>query len=699
MRKLIPLIIISFLLTPLLALADGMLMPPYGYSVREAEQKAVIFYEDETKTETLILSILFEGDAEDFAWVVPTPTQPEVDKASRNLFESLEELTAPSYDYYSAPLGLGYMGATENDSQKVEVVERKKVDYYDVATLSADDSSALSNWLNDNGYTYPKKYEYVLNSYIENDWYFVAVKIDTSALDSDASSQLKEGQATPLKLTFTTDNIVYPLKISSVINEEDSLEIPQLQGGIGIPIYTDGVIDKALTIDEKDVLSHSVSQGFIGDSGTIEMWVRLSDYTTVEYGYRELANLASVSDADLFEFRKANERLQFVIYNETGSSFKIYQTDSSLDWTSDWTHLAVTWQGTELPKFYFNGELIKTGPTPQGSISGEMPDFTNANFYLGQRGKSKSTYALNGLIDEARVSNQARTAEEIAASYNEGLGQALEADSSTAFLMHFDSDLVIYDKDGEAASSASLRRLTNLTTTPTITKKTDESVDVLLYVFAENKQEISGFRTVYANKIKKKDIKELAQDDNGNPWIEPENGKYFITRLSDSMKPSEMTEDLFPRDADNNSKVGVESPRWIEGALTILWVVLMVAFYFTGIVFFGVFSPFGLVYIGGTLLRLKKESHAAQVIGRIMQLLIVAVYSISIFIIVGFSFYSYYSTDYYGGDFWNIIPGAGVWVTLLAVIPILLLVAVMIIIMIKQERGLTKKKPKLLNKK
>jgi len=210
-------LILVFAIIPMLALADGMIIGPPDKIVYEKDQQAVIFYEK--GYETLIISVTFNGNARDFAWIVPTPNRPDVSKSTTELFESLDELTEIEYDYERSGLDLGMYGAAVEGVKSVTVLEKKKVGYYDVTVLEATDANALQEWLSEHDYYYPTSATYILDDYVENGWYFTAIKIDVSSLHPTVSSQLREGQATPLKLYFKTDAIVYPLKISSVIHE------------------------------------------------------------------------------------------------------------------------------------------------------------------------------------------------------------------------------------------------------------------------------------------------------------------------------------------------------------------------------------------------------------------------------------------------------------------------------------------------
>jgi len=200
----------GFLIFPLMVRGDGGIFPPPNFYLRQAQQKAVIFYDK--NIETLILSISFLGNAKDFGWVVPTPSRPEIGEAPDELFTSLEELTRKQ-------TGISYpewREITPLVGEGVEVLETKEVGIFEIKLLTADDPEALAKWLAENKYQFPKEGSYVLENYVKNKWYFVAAKVRPDLVWTDATAKLMSGHATPLKLTFESKNIIYPMKISSL---------------------------------------------------------------------------------------------------------------------------------------------------------------------------------------------------------------------------------------------------------------------------------------------------------------------------------------------------------------------------------------------------------------------------------------------------------------------------------------------------
>jgi hypothetical protein len=226
-KKLIaaPLVAIVFLLalaTPVFA--DGGFFPDSMYrDLYESAQKAVILYGNCTGdctgnctgncTEHLILSVSWEGDAEDFAWVVPVPNMPEIAVTNAELFWELSDFTATEVPGGGGGFGCFYYAA-EGEGDGVDVIEEKVVGPYSTAILSATNATALAEWLNANGYVFPEEGEEIITEYIEKEWYFVATKIN--AVDEDTGYALAEGAIAPIVLSFASNETVYPLLISSL---------------------------------------------------------------------------------------------------------------------------------------------------------------------------------------------------------------------------------------------------------------------------------------------------------------------------------------------------------------------------------------------------------------------------------------------------------------------------------------------------
>ena len=205
---------VSLLFTMLLsiavvpALADGAFFALLGDDIFQPSQKAIILYEN--NREDLILAVKYEGNADEFAWVIPVPNYPDIDVSDPELFWELSDLTL----VHLRVRGGGGFGCIAHFAAvpPVEVLERTVVGPYDVAILSAQDPTALVDWLNSNGYSFPEEGEKILDDYITKEWYFVATRINTG----EEATGLAAGTIEPLKLSFESDEIIYPLGITSL---------------------------------------------------------------------------------------------------------------------------------------------------------------------------------------------------------------------------------------------------------------------------------------------------------------------------------------------------------------------------------------------------------------------------------------------------------------------------------------------------
>lgn len=195
-----------------LAMADGVMFPDAksfaAYRERafihEPQQKAILFYRN--GTEDLIISPSFSGPAERFAWVIPVPARPKVDKVEGAIFHEIVSLV-----HRPAPGHKAKMQGTERAAgHAVEVLERKPVGAYDVAVLRASDPQALTRWLNVNGFAITPAARKPVAEHIKEGWTFVAMRVRVPK----QAAGLKTGTLAPIRLTFRTQEPVYPLRVS-----------------------------------------------------------------------------------------------------------------------------------------------------------------------------------------------------------------------------------------------------------------------------------------------------------------------------------------------------------------------------------------------------------------------------------------------------------------------------------------------------
>ncbi len=215
MKKIFYLILIFmvaiFYLAPI-SLADGGLFTQLYRDIYEPNQLAMIVFDD--MVEKIIFQIDYEGDAEDFAWVVPVPGYPKLFSVEDDIFYELHELTKPTPpSNFGCGWGTG-PSLPGSEDEGVHVWEENQVGIYYTTTLSATDPNSLVGWLNDNGYAFPAEGQEILDYYVQKNWFFVAMKIQHE--ETINSSENYSGAIQPLGIMFFSDEMIYPLKVSTL---------------------------------------------------------------------------------------------------------------------------------------------------------------------------------------------------------------------------------------------------------------------------------------------------------------------------------------------------------------------------------------------------------------------------------------------------------------------------------------------------
>ena len=212
--------------------ADGGIVFPWGYYIRESEQRAVILYDEDAQREDVYVQAGFHGDAREFAWIIPVPSIPEVTVADEYLFHEASDLTRPSYHDRGVDWGCGcsdefQTSPAERGADGVIVYDERMVGNYAIRIVGADSSSVLADSLTAWGYLYDQNQAEVievLDDYIERDWVFVALRVAEASIDPDEWGGVFYGGTEPVHLSFQTEQAVFPMRISA-LSADDVAEV------------------------------------------------------------------------------------------------------------------------------------------------------------------------------------------------------------------------------------------------------------------------------------------------------------------------------------------------------------------------------------------------------------------------------------------------------------------------------------------
>ena len=249
-----------FCISPI-SFADGGLFTPLYMDIYEPNQLAMISFDD--MVEKIIFQVDYEGEAEDFAWVIPVPGYPYLFSVDDEIFYELHKLTQPPLVNY----GCGWGGGIPNSGLEdggVHIWEENQVGIYDTITLSASDPNSLIDWLNDNGYTFPKGGQEILNHYIQKKWFFVAMKIHSGELVND--SEYYSGAIQPLGIMFFSEEMIYPMKISALSTPSWGTEVLVYAFSDDRVTFSEATEEYYAAITPEQLKEYPILQGLIDET-------------------------------------------------------------------------------------------------------------------------------------------------------------------------------------------------------------------------------------------------------------------------------------------------------------------------------------------------------------------------------------------------------------------------------------------------
>jgi hypothetical protein len=187
---------------------------------------------------TAYVQILYQGEADRFAWILPLPSVPELEVGTDAIFRGLGSATQPYFtlrqdvrgtcrsepscwygDDLNASEGAGGRASDASASADasapspgVTVVLREVVGPYDAVVLSGRSAEELQTWLRDNGYDIPDASVPILQDYATMGYYFVAVRL----LSDRETTEIQ-----PLVLRYREGQPCVPLRLTAIATVPD----------------------------------------------------------------------------------------------------------------------------------------------------------------------------------------------------------------------------------------------------------------------------------------------------------------------------------------------------------------------------------------------------------------------------------------------------------------------------------------------
>lgn len=212
MRYLVALAVSVLLLSAVVACCS---VARSGSPIVNADQTVVIIWNKATKEQHFIRKATFATKEQNFGFIIPSPSEPELAEARSEVFDYLSKWTEPEIIRKAASSGCGCSDKSPVKidivnsalSQPVTVLQEKSVAGYDAVVLEAVSGKALTEWLSKNGFEFSPEVAAWAQPYVDQKWKFTALKISTRKPES---GRLKEAQS--LRMSFKTDKPLFPYR-------------------------------------------------------------------------------------------------------------------------------------------------------------------------------------------------------------------------------------------------------------------------------------------------------------------------------------------------------------------------------------------------------------------------------------------------------------------------------------------------------
>ncbi|MFZ0544444.1 MAG: DUF2330 domain-containing protein [Candidatus Promineifilaceae bacterium] len=181
----------------------------------------IIFTQNGDGTVSAIIQIQYTGFDDDFSWILPLSTpitaeDIEVPETGTTAFVELEQMTNVRFIPPPVPddcLVVEFEAVEESaEAGGVEVFATGEVGPFGFDVIGSDDPTALINWLRDNNYRVEEQMEPLINLYVEENFYFLAMRL----LPDQGVQDIQ-----PIKVTYDSDVPMIPLRLTAVAANPD----------------------------------------------------------------------------------------------------------------------------------------------------------------------------------------------------------------------------------------------------------------------------------------------------------------------------------------------------------------------------------------------------------------------------------------------------------------------------------------------
>lgn len=177
-------------------------------------------------TEDILLSFGMTSASESAALILPLPAKADLDLGDVDTFDRLADLTRPKVVRKKVLRGLdppkfgGGDGAGSAPTEGgVSVLEEQELGPFTTTQLESEDASDLADWLEEHDYRVRDTIVEATQPYLDEGWIIAAIQL-TPGAESGFRGDLQ-----PVRATFPSEEMVYPMRLQAEASDEMPLRI------------------------------------------------------------------------------------------------------------------------------------------------------------------------------------------------------------------------------------------------------------------------------------------------------------------------------------------------------------------------------------------------------------------------------------------------------------------------------------------
>lgn len=188
---------------PANACGCGGVVGPPDSTVTASSERAIISWKD--NKETIELTFDIDSDTPTAGLIVPTPTPASVTAGDLRTFDVIESVIQPTVIVEKDWWGIDYF-VDDEERTVADEIPRVPLGPIQTTTIAASDTIALQAWLTLNGYGVTDAMSSAIKTYAEYGWSFTLISL--------TSEDVIDGHIDPIRLTFDTKRLVYPMRLA-----------------------------------------------------------------------------------------------------------------------------------------------------------------------------------------------------------------------------------------------------------------------------------------------------------------------------------------------------------------------------------------------------------------------------------------------------------------------------------------------------